>query len=83
MVKSKDETLAYCLELKIWNEPCPPSCPYFESGEPGNLEVLQEGNFTFDCMKFTRKLSKEGKAYLYCKLLRAFNPLCTSCYFQH
>lgn len=79
LLSSFDGTSSYCLTLKIWNEPCPPRCPYYKAGAPGSLEELETQKYILSCRKFSRKLTTREKATPYCKLLFMREPSCQQC----
>ncbi|UCG89893.1 MAG: hypothetical protein JSU57_05370 [Candidatus Heimdallarchaeota archaeon] len=82
LITSYDDTLANCLTLKLWNEPCPPRCPYYKAGLPGSLEQLAR-HYLIDCRKFSRKKTTTGQAIAYCKLHLMREPLCRQCNYPH
>ncbi len=83
LIRSHDGTLAKCLTLKLWNEPCPPRCPYYKAGPPGSLEKLGAKHYFIDCEKFSRKLTTTGKVTAYCKLHLMREPRCWQCNYPH
>ena len=82
LITSYDRTSAYCLTLKVWNEPCPPRCPYYKAGAPGNLEELERQKYIVSCRKFSRKLITRKKVTPYCNLYFIREPNCQLCEFD-
>ncbi|UCG01878.1 MAG: hypothetical protein JSW11_20020 [Candidatus Heimdallarchaeota archaeon] len=83
LITSYDVKSTYCLTLKIWNEPCPPRCPYYKAGSPGSLEELETQKFIMSCRKFTRRLVLRKKALPYCKQYFMSEPNCQQCDYLH
>ncbi|MHA2294043.1 MAG: hypothetical protein ACXACK_17930 [Candidatus Hodarchaeales archaeon] len=79
LITSHDDTLAYCLNLKHWNEPCPLRCPYYKSGSPGSLEKLEARHYQLNCRKFIRKISLSKQASAFCNLYFMREPHCRKC----
>lgn len=83
LVTSHDNAFAFCLTLKHWNEPCPPRCPYYKAGSPGNLEELEAQHYFLNCRKFNRKLTTLRQAVPYCGLYLMREPDCRQCSYPH
>ncbi|MHA2247577.1 MAG: hypothetical protein ACXADY_21695 [Candidatus Hodarchaeales archaeon] len=83
LITSQDDTVSYCLTLKLWNEPCPPRCSYYKAGLPGSLEKLEAQHYHMNCQKFSRKSTLMGQAEGYCKLYFMREPRCRECNFIH
>ncbi|MFX0124568.1 MAG: hypothetical protein ACFFAE_13130 [Candidatus Hodarchaeota archaeon] len=83
LITSYDRTSIYCLTLKVWNEPCPPRCPYYKVGAPGSLEKLETQKYILSCRKFSRKSIAKGKTTPFCKLFFMREPRCQQCDYSH
>ncbi len=83
LITTSNRTSTYCLTLKLWNEPCPPRCPYYKVGSPGSLEELEAQKYNLSCRKFGRKSTGRKKVTPYCKQYFMRDPHCQQCrYFQ-
>ena len=82
LLKSHNDTLTYCLNLKLWNDPCPPRCAYYKAGCPGILEKLEARDYRIHCKKFIRKSVTRKKAKGYCNLYLMSEPRCRECSYQ-
>lgn len=83
LLTSLNKSSTYCLTFKVWNEPCPPRCPYYKVGSPANLEELEAKKYHLSCRKFTQKQIKRNKAVPFCKLYFMREPNCQQCDFVH
>ena len=83
LLTSSDESSTYCLTLKVWNEQCPPRCPYYTAGLPTNLEKLETEKYKLSCRNFSQKRITRNEAIPYCKLYFMREPNCQQCDFRH
>ncbi|MFX1283224.1 MAG: hypothetical protein ACFFB5_06455 [Promethearchaeota archaeon] len=79
MVTSRDGAVGFCLQFKLWNEPCPARCDQFVAAPTGSLEVARDKKFDIDCVYFTRITSPSP--VFYCTLYRQSDPFCDACLF--
>lgn len=80
LLKTKEETLVFCLQYRYWIEQCPIKCVFFLEGISGSISEVEQKKFDIDCIYCTRKYPSDlQKSIFYCTLLDHPEPSCELC----
>jgi len=81
LLKTKEETLVFCLRYRFWIEQCPIKCAFFLEGIPGSMSEVEQKKIDIDCIYCTRKCPSDlQKSIFYCTSLDHPEPSCELCH---
>lgn len=74
---------SFCLKLKEENLDCPPRCPFFVEGRPGDYQDALEKQYDVNCLFCTRRklshLTPNDELAFFCDLRKNPQSFCSAC----